>query len=499
MDTVKIGWGRREISSPEAMSIPGQMYMRISQGIMDPLFATALCIDGGEGNGCVIFCSCDMGNFNSGVVDSVLERVAQCRPEIPADSVILNCTHTHCSGDTHNTPPTSPDGVALYPGEKYREFVIGQITQAVCEAYDTRRSGGIAFGYGYAVVAHSRRTVYSRDMSLGEDVPVAPNGFGVMYGNTTKPEFSHYEAGADHFLNALYTVDENEKLTGIVVNVPCPSQLSEHFTKLTADFWHDVRQLVKKDFGENVYVLTQCAAAGDLSPRILHYLPAQSRRMKLKYGLEFKPNASIKDVNRVMGERYDIAERICQSLREVYSWAKKDIRWDFPVRVRKLTPALSARKVTEAEKDWCEENILRLRDRIPEAGCADAEAIRVAVTRYNAVKNRNTSIIQRYNTQPEDPRVQTTLYVAQVGDIAFATNPFELYMDFMHRIQARSPFIQTFVVQLAGGEHGGYLATERGVVNKGYSASLFDNRVSAAGGQELVETTLQTLEQLANM
>ena len=72
--------------------------------------------------------------------------------------------------------------------------------------------------------------------------------------------------------------------------------------------------------------------------------------------------------------------------------------------------------------------------------------------------------------------------VVRIGDIAFCTTPFELYMDFMHRVQARSPFVQTFVVQLAGDVGSYYLPTERGRDNKGYSASLFCNMVGPEGG-----------------
>mgnify|MGYP005869250061 FL=1 len=69
----------------------------------------------------------------------------------------------------------------------------------------------------------------------------------------------------------------------------------------------------------------------------------------------------------------------------------------------------------------------------------------------------------------------------------------------MHRIQARSPFIQTFVVQLCGAlpnGASGYLATERGVRGRGYSASLYCNQVSPQGGQELVEATVAALDEL---
>ena len=86
-----------------------------------------------------------------------------------------------------------------------------------------------------------------------------------------------------------------------------------------------------------------------------------------------------------------------------------------------------------------------------------------------------------------------------IDDIAFVTSPFELYMDFMHRIQARSPFMQTFNVQLADNDWEpdcGYLATQRGVDGGGYSSSRYCNAVSPDGGQQLVEATLATLRKL---
>jgi len=42
------------------------------------------------------------------------------------------------------------------------------------------------------------------------------------------------------------------------------------------------------------------------------------------------------------------------------------------------------------------------------------------------------------------------IHVIRLGDMAIATNRFELYLDFGIRIKARSKAVQTFVVQLAG-------------------------------------------------
>ena len=77
----------------------------------------------------------------------------------------------------------------------------------IIEAWDKSSEGGIAYGYGYAVVAHSRRVCYFDDLSLRPGVnkldTFAVNGHAAMYGNTNDDNFSHYEAGADHFINLL--------------------------------------------------------------------------------------------------------------------------------------------------------------------------------------------------------------------------------------------------------------------------------------------------------
>lgn len=60
MSAVKIGWAKRDISTTEPVNINGQMYLRISEGIHDPIMVTALCVDGGEGQDAVFFVSCDI-------------------------------------------------------------------------------------------------------------------------------------------------------------------------------------------------------------------------------------------------------------------------------------------------------------------------------------------------------------------------------------------------------------------------------------------------------
>ena len=496
---MKIGWGRREYSMNVPCNIPGQFHMRVCEGILDPLYITAMAV---QGEDTVIFVSIDITSPSTELTSLITEKVRAKHPEIPEDAFVYNATHTHTAMQMFDGRTHTPDGFEVYPPAKTREHASDMGAEAVIEAYESMQDAGVAYGYGYAVVAHSRRVLYSIDMGEANPASGAPNGHAIMYGSTKKPEFEGYEAGADHFVNLLYTFDPNGKLTGIVINVPCPSQTTEMQTKLSADYWAEVRENVAKEFGPDVYVLPQCAAAGDLAPRILHYGRAQQRRMRLKYDLDYQLVSYFKDpesnLKKALGERRDIAERIVSAVKEVYGWAKNDIQKDVVVRhVRKELP-VHRRTVSDEEAEWCRKNIEALKASIPDPSTMPEADYRVKVSQINSYINRNERAIERNRTEKPGAMANAISHIIRIGDVAFATNRFELYMDYMHQIQARSPFIQTFIIQLAGEGVGGYLPTERGKQNKGYSASIFCNSVGPEGGRDLVEGTLEALTELAD-
>jgi hypothetical protein len=221
--------------------------------------------------------------------------------------------------------------------------------------------------------------------------------------------------------------------------------------------------------------------------------------MRLKYDADYESieDAEQKRFVKCMAERKDIAERILLAVKDIYSWAQKEILTE-PVLLHKMEQIpIHKRMVTDEEAQACRDKLKELEGLVPDQAAMTGEEYRKAMSRYNSVKNRQTAALERYETQgQEDPMLHTVVHAVQVGEIAFASNRFEMYQDYMHRIQARSPFMQTFVVQLASFEGGTYLPTERGVKNKGYSASIACNVVGFEGGQELVEGTLRMLNEL---
>lgn len=91
----------------------------------------------------------------------------------------------------------------------------------------------------------------------------------------------------------------------------------------------------------------------------------------------------------------------------------------------------------------------------------------------------------------------TECHVIRLGDVVFATNPFELFMDYGARIRARGNALQTFLVQLADGSGDGfYLPTERALAGGHYSALIKSNWVGPEGGTILVDRTVAMINTL---
>ncbi len=500
-EALNIGWGFRDISTTEPTCIHGQFHVRISQGILDPITVTALAL---ESNGeQLIMLSCDITGLTGEVVQMIHEKVHEVVPEIDTAKIIMNATHTHCTGDVNCSGmcttgvdfPVPPSIPYQKPGE-YRAFFVQKCAEAIVEAWKNRVPGAVSWGYGYAAVAHSRKTWFLDDLSKRPGATVRTgmcvNGHACMYGNTNDPMFSHYEAGAEHQINFLFTYDLEKKLTGAVINLPCPSQCSEGMWKLTADYWHDVRVLLHRKYGD-INILPQCAPAGDLSPHIQHYKKAQARRLKLKFGPE-------EETYQEQYNRKDIAEKIGAAFDDVLAWASKDVRTSVKLRNTVETIQLERRQLTKEEL----ENELAIKKELDETPFmttgTDDEQLR-ANSILAARRARAAGFIKRCELAMNGVAYPCTLHVAAIDDIAFVTSPFELYSDFMHRIIARSPFIQTFNIQLAdnASAKGGssYLATQRGVEGGGYSSSRYCNVVSPTGGQQLVDATVARLNQLS--
>jgi hypothetical protein len=176
----------------------------------------------------------------------------------------------------------------------------------------------------------------------------------------------------------------------------------------------------------------------------------------------------------------EIARRIIQAWEEAYAGAKQEMHAETTLGHQVIHIPLTPREITAEDAVQANARIAALKN----------QPDNLWRTRWHQ------SVIDRHEKQKSGARepYDMELHVLRLGDVAIATNPFELFTDYGLQIKARSPALQTFVVQLAG--PGTYLPTARAVLGGGYSAIPESNVVGPEGGQELVERTLEQISSL---
>jgi len=473
---LKIGWAMNDISTDKPVELGGTYYVRVSQGMLDPLMATALAIDNGKD--CVVFVSLDFIHTPGSVVRRVRERVKKELPDLPPEKLLFNATHTH-------------NGVHLYRGDKklreeYGNYMAEQVFKTVKEAWQSRKPGRIAYGYDLVVTAFNRRIVYFNYRKEG--IGSAPRGKVSLHGRTDVPDFSHVEGGADPFANYLFTYDMDDKLTGAIVNIGYTAQASQPGRMLSSDTWHDVRRLMAKRH-PGIFVLPQVSAAGEATYRLPYYHAAEKRSHRLMYGRE---PAYVGEF-----ERKVIAGRIMTSFDRAHTWAQKEKFSDLPIKhtikTLRLSPYIPTRQAYETAQDGLRK-IAEYRVNPP---WKDPKQRAHNLSALNSRENVCKRVVRLYENRDKIAKIPMEFHVLRIGDVAFVSEQYEYYFEFGQRIQARSPFIQTFVIELSA-VGGGYLATERATENGGYGTGYLCP-VSPKGGQEIVEAAISELKALKAM
>ena len=290
-----------------------------------------------------------------------------------------------------------------------------------------------------------------------------------MYGKTNTPEFMCIEGYEDHAVDLLLFYDRQKALKATAITLACPAQ-SVGGSKLSADFWHDVRELLQQRHGEDLCVLGFCAPAGDQSPALLFRQKSEARMNALR-GLD---------------RTQELGRRIANAFDDVLELIEKEAHADVPFTHRIERFEVPGRKVTDAEYARAKGlyDPLAKKEQLVGPDYWNMNFYKLTIDRYQA-------------QQTADPTYPIEMHVIRLGDTVIATNPFELFLDYGVRIQARSPAEQTILIQLASPlDFGYYVPTPRALKGGGYSAIVEQSLVGPAGGRALVERTVKTIEQV---
>lgn len=507
---LQIGWASTDLTPKGKVLVTGQFHARISEGVLDPVTATALAIEsvqGGksspgsarvsaEASDYAVMVSCDLVAIPDAFLKAVRTLLEKSLPEIDPMRVFLNATHTHTGPEARvedddltsfrggNVPSRLGVELDVMDPADYVAFASKRIAVAVEKAWKIREPAKIGFGLGHAVVGHNRRVSYY-------------DGVTAMYGKTNDPNFSHVEGYEDHSVNLLGTWNKKGKLTGLVVNVACPSQVSEASYQISADYWNETRIELRRRLGADLFVLPQNSASGDQSPHLVGRMERGPDRIAGKENAEMR-------MWRLAGrtQRQDIAVRIADAVTAILPFVEKE-KDSNPVLKHVVEKVeLPRRLLTEQDVKEALSEADKLRE-IYEELRRDLEAhpekrkekrwytgITAAYRRMKWYEGVET----RFKLQQTQPKLPVEIHVLRLGEAAFATNPFEYYLDFGMQIKARSKAVQTFLVQHVGS--GTYLPTLRAVSGKSYGAVPASTPVGPEGGRELVQKTVEIINSL---
>lgn len=444
----KAGAAMSNITPPLGMEIVGNFAPRpIAAHVHDELHARCLVLDDGATR--LAFVVADTISLARDVWDEAKQKI-EAATGIPAANMMFSGTHTHSSVSAL----TNPD-----PSLNYRQFIISRVVDGVRRAVSNLEPARIAWGAG-KVPQH----VFNRRWKL-KDGMTNPNPFGgldraVMNpGSLLRPRLAG-PAGPT-----------NPEVYCLSVQAADGRQLA-----LMANYWlHYVggvpREHLSADyFGEFCRVIEKALNTQGQHPPCVGILA----------------NGPCGDVNNndysgktpaVKREPYEKIKLVAGDLAaEVLRVRERLHHQDWvPLKAAVEDLALTVRRPTPAMIQWAEAVLAKPKDTAPVHRLEQPYAERTLAAR---------------DAKPDT--VSCVMQAFRIGDLGIAAIPFEVFTEIGLEIKSRSPFKDTFTIELANGSNG-YLPTPAQHELGGYETWLGTNRVERGASVKITAKILDLL------
>jgi hypothetical protein len=199
--TTRVGFGAVDLTPPPGLEMTGfSARTEAATGTHDPLFARVLYIEGEDGSGsALLLVTFDLIGLSQALVGRIKQLIQESF-KIPAERVLLACSHTH------GGPATLDHEFLGRPDQAYLSSIPGRVAEATAQAIE-----GITPAYLYLAEAQAENAGKNRNIPGG---PV-DSATGVL----------------------AVTDPTTDKLLGVVVNYTChPTVLGPKNLLYTADY-----------------------------------------------------------------------------------------------------------------------------------------------------------------------------------------------------------------------------------------------------------------------
>jgi hypothetical protein len=431
--------------------------------IHDELHARCLALD--DGTTKLVFVVVDSVSVNREVFDEA-KRQIHAATGVPKEHVMMSATHTHSATSARGPNPLVMKGPGEVPGQgglppldNYQAFLARRIANGVQVALNNLAPARIGWGAG-RVPQH----VFNRRWLL-KDGKTSPNPFGgqdraIMNPGAGRKDLDRPAGPVNPEVYFISLETAAGRPLALLANywlhyvggVPQGHLSADYF----AVFADRIQQLLGADRQDPPFVgIMANGPCGDVN------------------NIDFSATAATKhapyEKMRIVAD--DLAREVLQVRATIQhrDWVE--------LRTAQVELALATRRPTP--------------ERIAQAKQVLARPASVSpIHRHEKTyAERTMSAVSWPETLP------IVLQVHRIGDLAIATIPFEVLTEIGLEIKAKSPFKDTFTIELANGGYG-YLPTPEQHELGGYETWLGTNRVEREASRKIVQTLLGLFERV---
>lgn len=448
----RAGAAASNISPPLGAGIVGGWDSPPAVTIHDELHARCLALDDGATR--LVFVVVDSVGVSREVFDEA-KRLAHQETGVPIENMMMSATHTHSAVSSSN-----PSNLMGSPASTYPDFLSRRIADGVRRAINNLEPAVIAWGAGQ-VPQHlfNRRWLLKDGKSTVN--PFGGQDFAVMNpGGRTDLDKPAGPTNPEVYFLSVKSVSGRpiSILTNYWLHYVGGGKSGEISADYFAAFCDRIQELLGADRQEPPFVgILANGPCGDVNNN--NYAPGA------KPGPKYPPYGKMRAVAN------DVAQEV--------------LRVERTLRYRETVVLKAAR--TELE----------LQMRRPTAEMvAQAEKILARPATVSPLHKRELDYARRtISAEKWSDKVKVVLQAFRVGELGIAAIPFETFTETGLAIKKKSPFKDTFTIELANGSYG-YLPTPEQHALGGYETWLGTNRVEKEASRKIEAKILELFAQV---
>ncbi len=424
-----------DVTPQKPMFLHGYPHVnRISQGVHDPLYASALIIDNGLTQ--IGFCAVDVIFINREITEKVRKRVHK-ETGIAEQNLMISASHSH-SGPVI-VSDIFYDPMVPKADPEYITYLVNKIVEVYILAFQNQKESKIAI-----TVANGSGVGGNRRSKIDAVDPVVP--VIVLKDITTDKVFA---------LSTIYCMH--------------PTILHEDSNLFSADFPGYTRAYVKKELGEDVILLYHTGSSGNQSPR--HFIKSNTFEEAQRLG-------------------FNLGEQIINSVLKLNDSNYQD--WVL-LSTRQASIVLPKKEFMTIKT--AEEKVISVKNKLEKMrkdAAPSAEIRTVECDWFGAEENKQLSemAINGKLEQVYETVLPAEIDIIGIDDNYFVFLPGEMFVEYSLIIKEKSPK-NTFITSLSNGVLAGYIVTEEAEQEGGYEAS--NSIFPAKAGKVVVEKVLAML------